>query len=431
MQQRAGASSGRQPGRCRHPRWRERRVRRGAAFGGARQVRRADREGQGRRHVPAPRLHPDQGPAARGRDRRRRPRERHLRRQRHLRGHRHGRRQQVQGRGRQQELQGPHRTDQEPRHRHRRGRGQAGRAQDRCRRQGRREQRHLHRLVGRPGDRFLLPDLARARARRLAGDRQRARPAAGPRPGIGDRARRRRDRLRVRVGAGRRSARRSRSSRRCRTSSRSRTRPAPSSSSAPSAAARSTSSSVSASSGSRRPTPACACTSRAATRSRPSCCWSRSAAAPCRDGLGYEEQGVTVERGFVITDEYLRTSVEGVYAVGDLVSINSQPHLQLAHVGFAEGIQVAEHIAGLPVVPIDYAGVPRITYSQPEVASVGLTEAGAVERYGAGQRQDASPTTCPATAAARSSTPRARSSSWRSRTARCSACTSSATASAS
>ncbi len=103
---------------------------------------------------------------------------------------------------------------------------------------------------------------------------------------------------------------------------------------------------------------------------------------PVSEGLGYEDQGITVERGFVITDEYLRTSAEGVYAVGDLVSIDSQPHLQLAHVGFAEGIQVAEHIAGLPVVPIDYAGVPRITYSQPEVASVGLTEAAAIERYG-------------------------------------------------
>jgi dihydrolipoamide dehydrogenase len=66
-----------------------------------------------------------------------------------------------------------------------------------------------------------------------------------------------------------------------------------------------------------------------------------------------------------------------VYAVGDLI-----PTLQLAHVGFAEGILVAEHIAGLPVVPIDYAGVPRITYSEPEVASVGLTEAQARERYG-------------------------------------------------
>jgi len=104
---------------------------------------------------------------------------------------------------------------------------------------------------------------------------------------------------------------------------------------------------------------------------------------PVSAGLGYEEQGVRIERGFVITDEYLRTSVDGVYAVGDLISIGGAPHLQLAHVGFAEGIQVAEHIAGLPVVPIDYAGVPRITYSQPEVASVGFTEDQAAERFGA------------------------------------------------
>jgi dihydrolipoamide dehydrogenase len=103
---------------------------------------------------------------------------------------------------------------------------------------------------------------------------------------------------------------------------------------------------------------------------------------PVSANLGYEEQGIRIERGFVVTDEFLRTSVDGVYAVGDLISINSQPHLQLAHVGFAEGIQVAEHIAGLPVVPIDYAGVPRITYSQPEVASVGFTEAQAAEQFG-------------------------------------------------
>jgi dihydrolipoamide dehydrogenase len=104
---------------------------------------------------------------------------------------------------------------------------------------------------------------------------------------------------------------------------------------------------------------------------------------PVSSGLGYEEQGIRVERGFVVTDEFLRTSVDGVYAVGDLISIAGAPHLQLAHVGFAEGILVAEHIAGLPVVPIDYAGVPRITYSSPEVASVGLSEAQAAEKYGA------------------------------------------------
>jgi dihydrolipoamide dehydrogenase len=99
---------------------------------------------------------------------------------------------------------------------------------------------------------------------------------------------------------------------------------------------------------------------------------------PTSDGLGYEENGIAMDRGFVVVDEYCRTSVDGVYAVGDVI-----PTLQLAHVGFAEGILVAEHIAGLPVAPIDYAGVPRITYSSPEVASVGLTEPQAVERYGA------------------------------------------------
>ena len=99
---------------------------------------------------------------------------------------------------------------------------------------------------------------------------------------------------------------------------------------------------------------------------------------PSSAGLGFEEAGIAMERGFVLVDEYCRTNVDGVYAVGDLI-----PTLQLAHLGFGEGILVAEHIAGVPVVPIDYAGVPRITYSDPEVASVGLTEAQAVERLGA------------------------------------------------
>ncbi|GLW21186.1 dihydrolipoyl dehydrogenase [Microbispora triticiradicis] len=96
---------------------------------------------------------------------------------------------------------------------------------------------------------------------------------------------------------------------------------------------------------------------------------------PVSAGLGYEENGVSTERGYVLVDEFCQTSVPGVYAVGDLI-----PTLQLAHVGFAEGILVAEHIAGLNPVPIDYDGVPRITYSEPEVASVGVATSVARER---------------------------------------------------
>jgi dihydrolipoamide dehydrogenase len=98
---------------------------------------------------------------------------------------------------------------------------------------------------------------------------------------------------------------------------------------------------------------------------------------PVSQGLGYEEAGVAMDRGYVLTDEYCQTNVPTISAVGDLI-----PTLQLAHVGFGEGILVAERLAGLPVVPIDYAGVPRITYSEPEVASVGLTEAQAKEKHG-------------------------------------------------
>ncbi len=96
---------------------------------------------------------------------------------------------------------------------------------------------------------------------------------------------------------------------------------------------------------------------------------------PVSAGLGYEEAGVTVERGFVPVDEYCQTNIPTISAVGDLT-----PGLQLAHLGFAEGIMVAERLAGLPVSPIDYDGVPRITYSEPEVASVGITSAIAAQR---------------------------------------------------
>jgi dihydrolipoamide dehydrogenase len=98
---------------------------------------------------------------------------------------------------------------------------------------------------------------------------------------------------------------------------------------------------------------------------------------PSTAGLGYDEQGVTMERGFVLTDDRCRTNLDGVYAVGDIV-----PGLQLAHRGFAQGIFVAEDIAGLEPAAIDESGIPRVTYSHPEIASVGLNEDAAREAYG-------------------------------------------------
>lgn len=96
---------------------------------------------------------------------------------------------------------------------------------------------------------------------------------------------------------------------------------------------------------------------------------------PVSSNLGYEEQGINMERGYITVDEKCRTNVPGIWAVGDLI-----PTLQLAHVGFGEGILVAEEIAGLNPRPINYDGVPRVTYSDPEVASVGLTTAQAQAR---------------------------------------------------
>jgi dihydrolipoamide dehydrogenase len=99
---------------------------------------------------------------------------------------------------------------------------------------------------------------------------------------------------------------------------------------------------------------------------------------PVTADLGYEQQGLKMDRGFVLTDERLRTNLPNVYAVGDIV-----PGLQLAHRGFQQGIFVAEEIAGLNPAVIDENGIPRVTYSDPELASVGLTEAKAKEQYGA------------------------------------------------
>lgn len=99
---------------------------------------------------------------------------------------------------------------------------------------------------------------------------------------------------------------------------------------------------------------------------------------PVTEGFGFEEQGITLDRGFVITNDRLHTGVGNIWAVGDIV-----PGLQLAHRSFAQGIFVAEEIAGLNPVPPVESGIPRVTYTEPEIFSVGVTEAKAAEQYGA------------------------------------------------
>lgn len=98
---------------------------------------------------------------------------------------------------------------------------------------------------------------------------------------------------------------------------------------------------------------------------------------PATANLGYEEQGIPMTRGFVTANERLHTGVGNIYAVGDIV-----PGLQLAHRGFQQGIFVAEEIAGLNPATIQESGIPRVTYCDPELASVGLTEKQAREKYG-------------------------------------------------
>ncbi|MCX6434453.1 MAG: dihydrolipoyl dehydrogenase [Actinobacteria bacterium] len=98
---------------------------------------------------------------------------------------------------------------------------------------------------------------------------------------------------------------------------------------------------------------------------------------PHASGMGFEEQGVAMERGWVLVDERLHTNVPGVFAVGDIT-----PGLQLAHRGFQHGIFVAEEIAGLNPAVIADVNIPKVTYCEPEVASVGLTEVQAREKFG-------------------------------------------------
>ncbi|SJN23588.1 Dihydrolipoamide dehydrogenase of branched-chain alpha-keto acid dehydrogenase [Microbacterium esteraromaticum] len=99
---------------------------------------------------------------------------------------------------------------------------------------------------------------------------------------------------------------------------------------------------------------------------------------PATADLGFEEAGVSLDRGFVTVDDQLRTGVPGLWAVGDIVA-----GLQLAHRGFLQGIAVAERIAGMQVPALPESQIPRVTYCSPEVASVGITEEAAIAEYGA------------------------------------------------
>jgi len=101
---------------------------------------------------------------------------------------------------------------------------------------------------------------------------------------------------------------------------------------------------------------------------------------PVTSGLGAEEAGLAMERGYVTVDDLYRTSVPGISAIGDVIAIPGRPHPQLAHVSSMEGIITAERIAGREVRPLNYDHVPGCTYTEPEIGSVGLTERAAKER---------------------------------------------------
>lgn len=98
---------------------------------------------------------------------------------------------------------------------------------------------------------------------------------------------------------------------------------------------------------------------------------------PATEGNGFEEVGIKMDRGFVLTNERLQTNVDGVWAIGDIV-----PGLQLAHRSYQQGLFVAEEIAGLNPTVVDDVNIPKITYCEPEVASVGLSQAKAEEKFG-------------------------------------------------
>lgn len=101
---------------------------------------------------------------------------------------------------------------------------------------------------------------------------------------------------------------------------------------------------------------------------------------PVTSGLGVEAAGLKMDRGYIVVDELFRTNVPHVSAIGDVISFGKPGHLQLAHLSTAEGVLLAERLAGKPVTPLNYDHVPKCTYSDPEIGSVGLTEKQAVER---------------------------------------------------
>jgi len=101
---------------------------------------------------------------------------------------------------------------------------------------------------------------------------------------------------------------------------------------------------------------------------------------PVTSGLGAEEAGLQLDRGYVRVDQQFRTSVPGISAIGDVITFDKPGHQQLAHLSSAEGIALAERIAGQEFRPINYEQVPGCTYCDPEIGSVGLTEAKAKER---------------------------------------------------
>ena len=101
---------------------------------------------------------------------------------------------------------------------------------------------------------------------------------------------------------------------------------------------------------------------------------------PVTTGLGAEQVGIAMEKGYIKVDDLYRTSVPNISAIGDVITLGTGAHPQLAHVSSAEGILVAERLAGQDVRPINYDHVPNCTYCDPEIGSVGLTEAEARQK---------------------------------------------------